>query len=106
MNHGDGAGGATNPEELFAAGYSACFNGALQHMAATHEIKCGASFTTAAVDFGLTDGGVGLAVALSVEVEDVDAATATKLADLAHAFCPYSKAVEGNIAVSVAAKAI
>merc|ERR1711865_518855 len=64
VGHG-GKGAATNPEELFAAGYSACFNGALQFMANKHEISCGPSSTTAAVDFGLTDSGVGLAVKIN-----------------------------------------
>ena len=101
-DHG-GKGGATNPEELFAAGYSACFNGALQFMAAQNKIECGPSTTTAAVQFGVTDDGVGLAVKLNVEVEGVDQATADQLASLAHGFCPYSKAVSGNIAVDVSA---
>jgi lipoyl-dependent peroxiredoxin len=102
VGHG-GEGGTTNPEELFAAGYSACFNGAFQHMAATHEIACGASTTTAAVDFGTDSalGGVGIAVHLTVDVEDCDQATGEKIAALAHDFCPYSKATRGNIEVDV-----
>ena len=101
-DHG-GKGGATNPEELFAAGYSACFNGALQFMAAQHKIDCGDSVTTAAVDFGTTESGVGLAVRLSVEIQGVDQSTADRLAALAHDFCPYSNATRGNIDVDVTA---
>ena len=105
-DHG-GKGGATNPEELFAAGYSACFNGALQFMAAQNKIECGPSTTTAAVQFGTTtEGGVGLAVQLSVEIEGVDQATADQLAALAHDFCPYSKATSGNIDVDVTAAGV
>ena len=104
-DHG-GKGGATNPEELFAAGYSACFNGALQFMAAQNKIECGPSTTTAAVQFGTTDSGVGLAVQLSVEIEGVDQATADQLAALAHDFCPYSKATSGNIDVAVTAAGV
>jgi organic hydroperoxide reductase OsmC/OhrA len=177
-----GEGGTTNPEELFAAGYSACFNGALQFKARAEEIACGPSTTTAHCSFGeaghdrnisyillqlhpcrvfhcrsvhvekpaastpavthlltastpppqvltkhrhghphittparqlrklrpspagLTDSGVGLAVKLHVVVEDVDNETATKLAALAHGFCPYSKATNGNIDVEVIAE--
>jgi Ohr subfamily peroxiredoxin len=102
VDHG-GPGGAPNPEELFAAGYAACFNGALQFQAAQHNIECGPSESTAVVDFGLDDSGVGLAVKLKVVIEGVDAPTATKLAELAHSFCPYSKAVDGNIDVEVTA---
>ena len=75
-------------------------------MANKHEISCGPSSTTAAVDFGLTDSGVGLAVKINVEIEGVDADTANKLADLAHDFCPYSKATRGNIDVEVTATAV
>ena len=104
-DHG-GDGDGTNPEELFAAGYSSCFNGALQFQAAQHKIKCGPSLTTAAVSFGTTDTGVGLSVKLSVLVEGVQPAVAFQLADLAHAFCPYSKAIDGNIEVTLDSKAV
>ena len=89
-----------------APGYSSCFNGALQFQAAQHKIKCGPSLTTAAVSFGTTDTGVGLSVKLSVLVEGVQPAVAFQLADLAHAFCPYSKAIDGNIEVTLDSKAV
>ena len=105
VGHG-GKGNATNPEELFAAGFASCFNGALQHQAQQHSIACGPSLTTAAVNFGTTDTGVGLSVHLSVLVEGVQPAVAFQLADLAHSFCPYSKAVDGNIDVTLESKAV
>jgi len=104
--HAGGKGEATNPEELFAAGYSACFNGALQFQAAQHKIKCGPSVTTAAVSFGTTNSGVGLAVKIHTTIEGVDYKTACELAELAHSFCPYSKATIGNISVEVTATGI
>ena len=101
VNHGGGEGKATNPEELFAAGYSSWFNGALQHMAATHNISCGDSTVTAAVHFGTTENGVGLGVDLTVDIQDCTAQDANKLADLAHDFCPYSRATRDNIEVNI-----
>ena len=104
--HGGGKGNATNPEELFAAGYSSCFNGALQHMAEVHSIPCGPSLTRAEVSFGTTDSGVGLGVNIFVQIENVEPAVAFQLTDLAHAFCPYSNAVKGNIDVALRSKAV
>merc|ERR1719337_576743 len=95
--HG-GKGGATNPEELFACGYSACFNGALRLVADKNGIKIGDSSVTAACSLGVVSEDmtagvplrVGLAVKIEAKIAGVDAATAQKLADLAHEFCPYS----------------
>jgi lipoyl-dependent peroxiredoxin len=101
VNHGEGSGNATNPEELFAAGYAACFNGAVQHMASVHNVSCGDSVTTAAVHFGTTSNGVGLGVDLTVNIQDCTAQDANKLVDLAHDFCPYSKATRDNIEVNI-----
>jgi lipoyl-dependent peroxiredoxin len=93
-----------NPETLFAAGYSACFQGALANRAKTQDIDTSASTVTANVSFGPSeDGGFGIAVALEVHVPDLDLAKAQELADLAHQFCPYSKATRGNIEVTVTA---
>jgi lipoyl-dependent peroxiredoxin len=75
-------------------------------MASQHKIECGPSTTVAAVDFGLTDSGVGLAVAITTSIEGVDQPTADRLAALAHDFCPYSKATRGNIDVSVTAVSV
>jgi Ohr subfamily peroxiredoxin len=91
-----------NPETLFAAGYSACFQGALANRAKTQGIDTADSTVTAEVSFGPSeDGGFGLAVELKVNIPGVDAAKARELVELAHEFCPYSKATRGNIDVTL-----
>ncbi|MCU1655683.1 MAG: organic hydroperoxide resistance protein [Pseudonocardiales bacterium] len=91
-----------NPETLFASGYAACFQGALLNRAKTQGIDTSDSTVTAEVSFGpAEDGGFGLAVSLEVEIPGVDAAKAQELVELAHEFCPYSKATRGNIVVTV-----
>lgn len=91
-----------NPETLFAAGYSACFQGALANRAKTQGIDTSDSTVTAEVSFGPSeDGGVGIAVELKVEIPGVEPAKARELLELAHAFCPYSKATRNNIVVTL-----
>jgi Ohr subfamily peroxiredoxin len=90
-----------NPETLFAAGYAACFNGALNAVAQQDGLDTSGSTVTADVTFGKTESGFGLAVALTAKVPGVDAETAQKLVERAHEFCPYSKATRGNIDVSL-----
>jgi Ohr subfamily peroxiredoxin len=93
---------AVNPETLFAAGYAACFQGALENRAKTKGVDTSQSTVTANVSFGLSeDGGVGLAVELEVTIPGVDAAQARDLVELAHQFCPYSKATRDNIVVTL-----
>jgi len=93
---------AVNPETLFAAGYAACFQGALANRAATKGINTSNSTVTATVSFGGTgDGGFGLAVDLEVSIPGVDAEQAHELVQLAHQFCPYSKATRDNIVVNL-----
>jgi len=93
---------ALNPETLFAAGYSACFQGALANRAKTQGIDTSDSTVTANVSFGPSeDGGFGLAVELEVSIPNVDAAKAQELVELAHQFCPYSKATRDNIEVTL-----
>ena len=93
-----------NPETLFAAGYAACFQGALQNRAATQNIDTSDSTVTATVSLGAaSDGGVGLAVALEVSIPGVEPAKARELLELAHQFCPYSKATRDNIVVTLTA---
>ena len=93
---------AVNPETLFAAGYSACFQGALANRAKAQGIDTSDSTVTANVSFGPSDdGGSGLAVELEVSIPGVDAAKAQELVELAHQFCPYSKATRGNIEVTL-----
>lgn len=91
-----------NPETLFAAGYSACFQGALLNRAKTQGIDTSDSTVIANVSFGSTDdGGFGLAVELEVNIPGVDPDKARELVELAHEFCPYSKATRGNIEVTL-----
>jgi osmotically inducible protein OsmC len=90
-----------NPETLFAAGYAACFQGALQNRAATQDIDTSDSTVTAAVSLGKTESGVGLAVELQVAIPGVDKDKALELIELAHQFCPYSVATRGNIEVTL-----
>jgi Ohr subfamily peroxiredoxin len=93
---------AANPETLFASGYAACFQGALANRAKTQGIDTSDSTVTAEVSFGSTDdGGFGLAVELKAEIPGVDAEKARELLELAHQFCPYSKATRGNIEVTL-----
>jgi lipoyl-dependent peroxiredoxin len=97
-----GSGEGTNPEQLFAAGYSACFLGALH--AAGRELKLDTTdaAVSASVSIGSNgEGGFGLAVELDVYVPNVSAAEAQQLAEKAHTICPYSNATRGNIDVTL-----
>ena len=97
-----GPGGATNPEELFAAGYAACFQSALGVMARRSKGSVEGSTVAAKVTIGtVAGGGFGLAVALEVHIPDVDDAVAHDLIEGAHAVCPYSNATRGNIEVTL-----
>lgn len=97
-----GAGGATNPEQLFAAGYAACFHSALRIVARRAKASVDGSQVNARVGIG-PDGGVGygLDVTLTVTLPGVDRATAQQLVDAAHQVCPYSNATRGNIDVKL-----
>ncbi|MGM0753725.1 MAG: organic hydroperoxide resistance protein [Bacillota bacterium] len=98
---GSGAEGATNPEQLFAAGYAACFDSAL-NLVARQEKKKIESKVTAEVSIGKdTDGGFKLGVVLSVAVNGVELDEAKQLVEKAHGVCPYSKATSGNINVEL-----
>ncbi|RAL24223.1 organic hydroperoxide resistance protein [Thermoflavimicrobium daqui] len=93
---------ATNPEQLFAAGYAACFDGALNLVARTKRIKIQDTEVTAHVSIGKDqNGGLQLAVKLDVKVPGVDEKVAHELVEAAHQVCPYSKAVKGNIEVTL-----
>ncbi|AZC12380.1 organic hydroperoxide resistance protein [Microbacterium sp. ABRD28] len=97
-----GAGGAPNPELLFAAGYAACFHSALQSVARTQKVKVDGSSVGSRVSLGSNgDGGFQLAVLLEVNIPGVDGEVAQQLADAAHQVCPYSNATRGNIEVTV-----
>jgi lipoyl-dependent peroxiredoxin len=97
-----GAGGTgTNPEQLFAAGYSACFHSALLGVARREKVQVAGSAVTAEVSLGRTDEGYGLSVVLEVSVPGVDRETAEKLVAAAHEGCPYSRATRGNVDVEL-----
>ncbi|NLP51552.1 organic hydroperoxide resistance protein [Bacillus sp. RO1] len=98
---GTGKEGATNPEQLFAAGYSACFDSALNLVARQARQKI-ESEVIAEVSIGKdTDGGFKLAVVLNVSISGVTQEEAEKLVKQAHEVCPYSKATRGNIEVEL-----
>jgi Ohr subfamily peroxiredoxin len=100
-----GPGGGTNPEQLFAAGFAACFESALGVVARRLKTDITGSSVTAHVTLGSVEGGLyGLRVALVAELPDVDAETARQLVDRAHQVCPYSNATRGNIEVTVTIK--
>lgn len=100
-----GAGGpGTNPEQLFACGYSACFLGAMKFVAGKSHITLPADTTvTGKVGIGPRDDGkgFGIEVELIVHVPGMDAAEAKELVDQAHIVCPYSDATRGNIPVTL-----
>jgi len=97
-----GSGAGTNPEQLFAAGYSACFQGALGVVARQEKADITGSTVTAQVGIGKNDDGFGIIVEISAAIPNVDAATAMALLEKAHQVCPYSKAIRGNITVTLA----
>jgi Ohr subfamily peroxiredoxin len=92
----------TNPEQLFAAGWSACFMGAMGKAAAKRKIRLPADAAVdAEVDLGLTDGAYLLRARLSVHVPGLEREVATTLVQEAHQTCPYSKATRGNLDVVI-----
>jgi Ohr subfamily peroxiredoxin len=98
-----GPGGALpNPEELFAAGYAACFHSALKRVASNEKIDL--TDTAITVDVGIGPngaGGFGLTVAIEAEIPSVDHDTAERLLEAAHQVCPYSNATRGNVDVKL-----
>ncbi len=100
---GDGAPG-TNPEQLFAAGYSACFLGALKFVAGKEGVKIPAEATVSAkIGIGPRDDGTGFGIeaALTISVPGLERSVVEKLVEQAHVVCPYSHATKGNIPVSL-----
>ena len=98
-----GMGGeVTNPEQLFAAGYSACFIGAMKAVAGMQKISLPADLSIdASVDLGKVGQGYGIAARLAVSLPGMDRAAAQALVDAAHQVCPYSNATRGNIDVTI-----
>ncbi|ACA18604.1 OsmC family protein [Methylobacterium sp. 4-46] len=100
---GGGGGEGNNPEQLFAAGYSACFLGAIKFVAGQEKIKVPADATvTATVGIGpRSEGGFGITANLKVALPGLDRATAQGLVEKAHQVCPYSNATRGNVDVGL-----
>jgi lipoyl-dependent peroxiredoxin len=98
-----GPGGlATNPEQLFAAGYAACFENAVRHSARRRKVSVGETSVTARVGIGPSgNGGFSLSVELHVRLPDLDREQAEEIVAEADRVCPYSNAVRGNIEVAV-----
>ncbi len=92
----------TNPEQLFAAGWSACFEGAVGIVARTMKVTLPSDFAIdAEVDLTLTDGGYQLQARLNVSLPGLDRSVAQTLVDEAEKTCPYSKAIRGNVDVEI-----
>jgi lipoyl-dependent peroxiredoxin len=98
-----GPGTGTNPEQLFAAGYAACFQGAMGLAAKKAGVDTSASKVTAEVGFGPEGQSYAITVDLKVAIPGIEVAQAQELADAAHQLCPYSKATRGNVPVTVTA---
>ncbi|MEO3946820.1 organic hydroperoxide resistance protein [Gorillibacterium sp. CAU 1737] len=99
-----GSGGVgTNPEQLFAAGYAACYESALSAIARKEKVSLSNPEVTASISIGKdeSDGGFRLAAKLEVKLPGIERSQAEDLANKAHAFCPYSKATRGNIDVEI-----
>ena len=97
-----GTGEGTNPEQLFAVGYAACFQSALIRVAQREHVDASESTIVSRVGIGPNgQGGFGLEVELRVSLPGVDTATGEKLLELAHQVCPYSNATRGNIPVKL-----
>jgi len=99
---GGGGGDATNPEQLFAAGYAACFHSALRLAGRRAKVDIGGSRVTARVGIGPNgSGGYGLTAALDIALPSVPDAVAQQLVAAAHKYCPYSNVTRGNMDVQL-----
>ncbi|MDG4820778.1 Ohr family peroxiredoxin [Asanoa sp. WMMD1127] len=99
----DGAG--VNPEQLFAAGYAACFQSALENVASGYGVDLAGSRVRVGVALGPTGrGGLGLAVDIDLDAPTVDPDEAGRLLHRAHRFCPYSQAIAGNVEVTLSVR--
>ncbi|SDD60029.1 organic hydroperoxide resistance protein [Auraticoccus monumenti] len=101
-----GPGTGTNPEQLFAVGYGACFQSALAGVAKKEGVDASASVVRTSVGLGPEGASYALTVDLVAEIPGVDDATAQRLVDAAHQNCPYSKAVRGNVPVTVTGRGV
>lgn len=101
---GGNGGNYTNPEQLFAAGYAACFDSALQFVARSQKLRIESQVTaTIGLQSSETDG-ITLVAALEADIQGVDREVAQQLLEKAHATCPYSRAIHTNVNVSVTLK--
>ncbi|TPM24455.1 organic hydroperoxide resistance protein [Mesorhizobium sp. B2-2-2] len=100
-----GPGGATNPEQLFAIGYAACFESAIRFVARKQKLPLADAAVTATVDLLPNGEGFKLGVSLAAETKGLDQAAAEALVSAAHQICPYSNATRGNVEVAISAKA-
>ncbi len=98
---GGSDGPGTNPEQLFAAGYAACFGGAVGHVARAQQITTGPVEISAKVHIGPSGKAFGLQVEIIAKIPDLPREQAQKLIEAAHEVCPYSNATRGNIVVDV-----
>jgi Ohr subfamily peroxiredoxin len=98
---GSGTATGTNPEQLFAAGYAACFGGAIGAVARAQKITTGPVAVTAKVSIGTVGQGFGLAVEIEASLPEMPRDKADALVAAAHQLCPYSCATRGNIVVDV-----
>ncbi|TGV50928.1 organic hydroperoxide resistance protein [bacterium M00.F.Ca.ET.141.01.1.1] len=102
-----GKGGATNPEQLFAVGYAACFESAVRFVARQQKLPLEDASITSTVSLHPNDqGGFRLGVALAAEIKGLDQAGAEALVSEAHKICPYSNAIRGNIDVALSTVAL
>ncbi|MCA0034898.1 organic hydroperoxide resistance protein [Mesorhizobium sp. B263B2A] len=100
-----GPGGATNPEQLFAVGYAACFESAVRFIARKQKLPLEDAAITSTVSLLPNGEGFKLGVALAVETKGLDQAAAEALVSEAHNVCPYSNAIRGNIDVALSVRA-
>ncbi len=97
-----GPGGGTNPEQLFAAAYGACYGGSIQFVADKQGLTLPAGWSVdATVSMNLEGSGVFLSIGLTVSLPGMEPEKAQKLAQTSHGVCPYSKAVKGNVEVNL-----
>lgn len=96
-----GSGNGTNPEQLFAATYSACFHASIAIVAGIENVDISGSSVTAKVGIGKNDGGFGITAHLVADLPGVDPATASRLVEKAHQICPYSRMTREGIGVQI-----
>ncbi|AEH85529.1 organic hydroperoxide resistance protein [Mesorhizobium opportunistum] len=101
-----GPGGATNPEQLFAVGYAACFESAVRFIARKQKLPLEDAAITSTVSLLPNGEGFKLGVALAVKTKGLDQAAAEALVSEAHNVCPYSNAIKGNIDVALSVRAV